>query len=213
MAYDTFGTWFDPAVRNQNQYTATSAGTSVPIDSNNHNDGMMSLGNVGRSGGGMVGYSSNQTYGMPAGYSQQAIMDAQNAANAANEQRYQQMLGLAKKYGTTSNQNINQWQRKTQASTQASLSDRGLGNTTVVDTMKRGVTAEANRQRNEVGENKAMMTAGIIERRTDQAPNLPLYAQLASQPGATNGGVGNANTAGWGDWVGAADNKGFRRFK
>lgn len=119
----------------------------------------------------------------------QAMQDAQSQANSANEARYQQVLGLADQYGTTQKQGIRRQAANAAGGAQQSLISRGLGSSTVVDTMQAGIQRNKQQALAGVNEQKAMMKANIIQNRTDQQPNLPLYAQLMSRPGATTGPV------------------------
>jgi hypothetical protein len=154
-----------------------------------------------------------------------------DAANAANEGRYQQLLGLADSgkgeelgalktgYDTMLGaagkgfdaERAREGQRLQGdlGGVQQSAIDRGLSNTSVRDSMERGAKDDSamrslsiddaqNRQQLAVmqdyfsrmfgatqsANNRKM---GIIEGRTDQGPDLGLYANLLRQPGAMGG--------------------------
>jgi hypothetical protein len=110
---------------------------------------------------------------------------AQTAANTANEQRYQDILGLYGGMGTAGNARIGQAEQQTQAQSTQDLSARGLGNTTITGAMNRGIANDAEFSRQQLQERVAMDKAGVMERRTDQGPNMALYANLIR--GATAG--------------------------
>lgn len=152
-----------------------------------------------------------------------SFQEQQEAANQANEQRYEQLLGQLR--GTQSNvlgthdqiidmisslgdeerQDIER--RASQAMSQADqdLISRGLNNTTVRESVKRGVQSDAERANRKLTEQltaqratalqsraqDAMqlgnMIAGAIERRTDRGPDAGLLAQLMQSMGEGQG--------------------------
>lgn len=155
----------------------------------------------------------------------------EDAANKANEDRYRQLLqgadaskadlltalstqgqrllGLP---GQTSDAKYQREQRLTNAQlgqVQQSATTRGIGNTTVVDSLRRGVLDDSQLRKHEIDDsrlgqqlgvgqwytNQLMDTLGransqklgIMENRTDQQPNLGMYYNLLTQPGAQQG--------------------------
>jgi hypothetical protein len=117
-----------------------------------------------------------------------------DAANQANETRYNQLLGNASAFGKTALQQNLASTNQQLANGQQSLVNRGLANSTVVDTTRRGILSDSNARTNAIQESVAGMKNGIIEARTDQAPDLSLYASLLSRPGGAQ--MANALLAG-----------------
>ena len=105
------------------------------------------------------------------------------AANAANESRYSQLLALADQQGQSQMQASQRLRTQELGNATASLTNRGLGNSTIVDTTRRGIVNDAAVRNQGIANSVAANKAGIIERRTDQAPDLGMYAQLLAQPG------------------------------
>ena len=181
---------------------------------------------TGLSMAGAGGASQPGGYGYPGGVAptaggggNQLLMDyfaqqqgAVDKANAANEARYQQGLGLYDKreadaMGTLSqfsNQDkadVNRRADQAAAKTQQSAISRGLGNTTVVDALQRGVEEDRGAELRRVSDANLTRKLGVqlpvqkdkidfIERRTDQAPDPGLMAQIAMKAGEGGYGVG-----------------------
>lgn len=175
----------------------------------------------------------------------QQLQYQQDQAQLANEQRYQELLQMTNSQaaGTTSalNTNLAQLeglsgaglssalgreqllaQNQAGAATQNAVG-RGLGNTTILDSMQRGVTNDsalrtqglydsANQQlygtlSNYGNQQQNLMNtlfnqrANIIQNRTDTGPDMTAFAYLLAQAGANGGNVGtdlggSLNTAG-----------------
>lgn len=124
---------------------------------------------------------------------------AQDAANKANEDRYAQgMQGYGDRYtrnmateATRTNQDYADLQKAQDAalaSNQQSLVNRGLGNSTIVDTTRAGINDQYAALRNRLGDSRIATKAGLdmalsgdqlkfLENRTDLPPDL---AQLLS---------------------------------
>lgn len=118
------------------------------------------------------------------------LKSQQDAANAANEARYQKLLGLSEQFGMTQRRKNNELTQRELASGQSSLISRGLGNSTVVDSVRQGILRQGQDRKMDINQRVAEIQMGPIERRTDQQPNLGMYASLLSQPGALQGGAG-----------------------
>lgn len=118
------------------------------------------------------------------------LKSQQDAANAANEARYQKLLGLSEQFGMTQRRNNNELTQRELASGQSSLISRGLGNSTVVDSVRQGILRQGQDRKMDINQKVAEIQMGPIERRTDQQPNLGMYASLLGQPGALQGGAG-----------------------
>ncbi len=133
--------------------------------------------------------------------------DAINKANAANEQRYQQALGImdqrlanADSFGTTESERLNREEAAARAGAAQHAMNRGLRNSTVSDSLDRNVTNDFNfartnlqerldRYRNELLGDKA----GVIERRTDLGPDTALAMQAAAGYGRAAGSRGGSS--------------------
>jgi hypothetical protein len=149
------------------------------------------------------------------------IMDSYNAAvsaaNAANEKRYKEAVKTMVSAQTRSDElygeadqvlmdlgkerlsQIAQESAQASGKTQQSASNRGLGNTTVVDSLLRGISSDKTRAETQVGEsvntqrsglktqqanaqtNLAGLLANLYASKSDNAPDASLYAALAKQ--------------------------------
>lgn len=116
-----------------------------------------------------------------------AIMDqilaSQDKANAANLDRYQQLLGsintlgaqvgeqgtygkslaLMDQVGTAGRQRITEQSAKAMATAEQDLTTRGLGNTTIREAVKRGTAHDAEMARQQMEESLAMQKSGIYQ--------------------------------------------------
>lgn len=108
----------------------------------------------------------------------------QDEANAANEARYQQLLELAQRFGQSMLADNAMLTQQQMASAGSNLASRGLGNSTIVNAIQGGIQRQGQMQANRIQDLLLNNQMGIIERRTDQHPNLGLLAQLLMQPGA-----------------------------
>ena len=153
-------------------------------------------------GGGSVGVTTPSYSPVSSAQSQyQAAMDK---ANAANESRYTE--GKAKmtaaeaeadKIGTGQLAALEQTKKQDVAAGMQSLVGSGMGNTTVAASLPQAWESNVGTTgRLQIGESAAYAkmiafgnTAGFIERRTDQAPDMGQYATLTSQAA-----MGNPNT-------------------
>jgi hypothetical protein len=118
----------------------------------------------------------------------QAIIDrfskSQAMANKANEARYGQLLAGADQFGQSAMNANAQLTTQEQARSGSSLISRGLGNSTIVDSVRQGNARQGQYRAQDINERVLANKQGIIERRTDQQPNLSLLAQLLSRQGA-----------------------------
>ena len=103
---------------------------------------------------------------------------AQDKANAANEARYLEMMQQFEGLGTAGQARIQESTARQQAASTQDLTSRGLGNTTITGAMSRGIAREGESATQELGERVAMQKAGAMERRTDQGPDMGMFAQL-----------------------------------
>jgi hypothetical protein len=109
------------------------------------------------------------------------LQQAQTSANAANEQRYQDILGLYSNLGKTGTAQIQENEAQQQAKATQDLTSRGLGNSTVTSSVSRGIANDAQFAQQALQEQIAGQKAGVMERRTDQGPNMSMYANLLQQ--------------------------------
>lgn len=109
------------------------------------------------------------------------LQAAQTAANKANEERYQDILKQYEGLGQAGMTRIGQAEQQAQAKSTQDLTSRGLGNTTVTGAMSRGISSDAELQRQQLQEGVAEKKAGVMERRTDQGPDMGVYANLLAQ--------------------------------
>src|SRR5690606_17850384 len=97
---------------------------------------------------------------------------------------YQKLIGLAQRFGQSMLQDNANLTQQQMAGAGSNLTSRGLGNSTIVNSVQGGIKRQGQQQANRIQDMMLNNQMSIIERRTDQYPNLPLYAQLAMQPGA-----------------------------
>lgn len=168
---------------------------------------------AGGGGAGVVPTISNDAYAAIYGRLQslqdqanQANLDRYNQALATVGGGYDQAMGLADQFGTGQTQRVRTTFRNQRGAMAQDLTSRGLGNTTIAPVMQTGLLRNRDEQIAAINEQKAMMQAelarqkaaalgGIIENRTDAAPNWSLYAQLLANPGAANGYASYLNGA------------------
>lgn len=154
------------------------------------------------------------------GTMQTQLQGETDSANAANQERYEKLLasvagtqadvtggggtfdqmeGLMADMGREGTARIQDNRTQQLASSEQDLMSRGLGNTTIRETAKRGINTDIERQQQALNENVALMKSGVkgqkagaqidlgrlmsnsILSRQDVGPNQDLYAQLVSQ--------------------------------
>lgn len=136
----------------------------------------------------MGGPAAGSTSSKPVDYSAivRLLADQTQQANAANEARYGQLLSNTDQFGQSAMQASQRQLTGELANNQQSLVNRGLGNSTLVDTTRRGILGDANARNTAVLGQVAQQKNNIIEARTDQAPDLSLYASLLGRPGGVD---------------------------
>lgn len=124
--------------------------------------------------------------------------DQQAAANSANESRYQGILGTLRGQGQASKLDVQRAGAEERGGIEQSMINRGLYSSTVMDALKNRSRESEGRQSAAIDESVADRTAGVMERRTDQGPNLGLFASLlqnaASGYGLQSGGAAGAGS-------------------
>lgn len=119
------------------------------------------------------------------------LQAAQTAANKANEQRYQDILGLYSGMGKAGEARIGQAEEQAQAKNTQDLTARGLGNTTVTSSTNRGIASDAEYARQTLAESVAKQQAGVMERKTEQGPDMGMYASLLAKASRAQTAQGN----------------------
>lgn len=122
----------------------------------------------------------------------------QNRANQANEGRYRQLIGMARRGGFQERQQIKRDYGEARAEGQQSLINRGLFNTTVLDAMNKRNLESQTVAMNQSRQNQRDRVMGVIERRTDQQPNLGLLSSLLQTAAQGSGQLAGQGGAGAG---------------
>jgi hypothetical protein len=115
------------------------------------------------------------------------LQAAQTAANKANEQRYQDILGQYDTLGKAGETRIQQNTEQAQAKSTQDLTARGLGNTTITSAASRGIASDAEASRQALQEQVASSKAKVMEAKTDQGPDMSLYSNLLQKAAANQG--------------------------
>ena len=137
------------------------------------------------------------------------------AANAANETRYQGILSTLQGQGEASKTDIRRGGIEERGQIAQGLTGRGLFNTTVLDSLGTASREREGRESTRIDESVADRMAGVMERRTDQGPDMGLMANLlqmygqgmGQQAGQGGSGVGRdfnfagVNTGGGGGFA------------
>jgi hypothetical protein len=106
------------------------------------------------------------------------LQTTQNQANTANQQRYQDVLGMYSNLGQTESQAIAEQGQQQQAKSTQDLMARGLGNTTVTGAMSRGIASDTQSQQTQLQEGLAAKEAGVMQSMNQQGPDMSMYANL-----------------------------------
>lgn len=102
-------------------------------------------------------------------------------ANAANDTRYRQGLGLIAGQGQSSKDEAKRGAESGFAQDTQSLVSRGLGSSTVYDSSRRRRDEDYQRASQRIDESVADRAAGFIERRSDAAPDIGKLLELMQQ--------------------------------
>jgi hypothetical protein len=109
------------------------------------------------------------------------LQASQNQANAANQQRYKDILGIYSNLGQSGAQQIQQQTQQQQAEqTQKDISS-GLSNTTIAGTQARGIASQGQQNLLSLQESLAGKEAGVMESMTQQGPDMGPYLNLIQQ--------------------------------
>lgn len=112
------------------------------------------------------------------------------AAKAANEQRYNEMLGIADRTTGQRMADVRSAYGERQADAMQQLARLGMGNTTVAPTMQMGIQREQESALNRVADELQGTRLGIMERRTDEYPENNVILALAQALGQGGGAAG-----------------------
>lgn len=118
---------------------------------------------------------------------------SQEAANEANQQRLRRLVGtfdpdsqtysggLMGAFGQSASEQAERSATRQKGRTTQSAVSRGIGNTTVLDTMQRGVEEDKLRALRDIEERVARQRAGVVEGVQDVGPNMGQASQLIQQ--------------------------------
>lgn len=120
----------------------------------------------------------------------QKYNEAYQQAKAANEARYQQLLGITEQTTGQREADIRQAYGQQGAQIGQSLARSGLAGTTAAPTMQMGVAREQESALNRLADQMQQTKLGIIERREDRYPELGMISQLAGALGQAGGAGG-----------------------
>jgi hypothetical protein len=112
---------------------------------------------------------------------------AYNSARSANEQRYQQLLGIADQTTGQRMADIRSTGAGQSADIMQQLARTGMANTTVAPTLQMGVNRETQSSLNRAADELQGTKLGIIERREDEYPDSNIIVQLAQALGQSGG--------------------------
>lgn len=167
----------------------TTQSFESPFESSMRRRGERQAGAIGKAGAGALG-------GLVESYNQ-----AYQSARTANEQRYQQMLGITDQTTQQRAADVRSAYGQQQAGMMQGLARTGMAGTTVAPTMQMGVQREQQSALNRLADQMQGTKLGIMERKTDKYPDMSMIASLASMFGqglgqAGGGGAGIAQLLG-----------------
>jgi len=134
---------------------------------------------------GLAGQMGEGLSGMVSQYNQ-----AYGEAKTANEQRYQQMLGIADQTTGQRQADITSAYGQKSSGIMQRLAKLGMANTTVAPTMQMGVDREREAALDRSADQMQQTKLGIMERRTDEYPKSDIIMQLAQALGQGGGAGG-----------------------
>ncbi len=113
---------------------------------------------------------------------------AYGQAQAANEARYQQMLGIADQTTGQRAADIRGAYGQQESNIMQRLASLGMANTTIAPTMQMGVTREREAALSRSADLMQQTKLGIIGRRQDEGPSLENIQSIIAGVGAQYGG-------------------------
>jgi len=105
----------------------------------------------------------------------------QDEAREANESRYQNTLAELSRQGIQSKADVRRGVAEEKGGITQGLIDRGLGSSTVLDSLMNRSEERGQREATRIDESVADRRAGVMERRFDEYPNLDFIGQLIQQ--------------------------------
>jgi hypothetical protein len=102
----------------------------------------------------------------------------QGQQQTAQQGKESEQLGLVDAFGGTEKRRIRQGAVQAGASANQNLVSRGLGNSTIVNSVQQGIQRDKQTALGDVNERKALMQASIIGQRDTTDPMAGLYANL-----------------------------------
>jgi hypothetical protein len=132
----------------------------------------------------------------------QSYNQAYGSARSANEERYRRMLGIADQTTGQRLEDIRGAYGQQRSNILQSLGRLGMSGTTIAPTMGMGVDREMHASLNRASDELQQTKLGIMERRTDEYPNINLITSLFSMLGQGMG-AGGTSSPGMGRLVNA----------
>jgi len=114
--------------------------------------------------------------------------NSQRESNEANQARLDEILKLLEGQGESAKVDARRASAERTAAGDQSLMNRGLFNTTILDSQRRREGEGLTREINRISEDVALNKAGVLERVTDRGPDFGALMQLLSQLGQGAGG-------------------------
>jgi hypothetical protein len=108
----------------------------------------------------------------------QSMQTAGNQANAANQTRYKDILGMFQNLGQSEATQIQQQGQQQQAQGTQNLISSGLGNTTITSATNRGIAADTQNAMTNMQGKLAGQEAQAMGSMNQQGPNMSQYGSL-----------------------------------
>ena len=128
---------------------------------------------------------------MPLPYDPSALINRaqqdQDKANEANETRYNQALALLGSQGIQSKADARRGGDEEKATNMQALISGGLGSTSLLQALNNRTNERVSRESSRIDESVALNQAGVIERRSDEGPDLGILGELLRQLGYGEG--------------------------
>lgn len=121
-----------------------------------------------------------------------AIKAAQDKANAANEGRYAQANAYLSKYGKSYKADINDAYNQDVGKTEQEAVSRGIGNTTIRNSLLQGVAKTRNNALLNLNDRLAQQRVNLLQSKTDQGPDPMAFAGLLQN--AAQGAYGSGGS-------------------
>ena len=113
-----------------------------------------------------------------------SYQSAYGQARAANEGRYQEILGGLGQLGQQSRADIDTRARMRESAAGQDLVSRGLTGSTIMPSVSGGIERQRQEETNRLNDMLAERRFGFMERREDAYPDMGMYANLMSMIGS-----------------------------